>query len=40
MKQKKNPKWPTQKNEFFKISNSQNYFVKILWIGPWVSRID
>jgi hypothetical protein len=28
-------KWP-----FFKIANSQNNFVKILWIGPWVSRID
>ena len=25
-------KWP-----FFKIANSQNFFMKILWIGPWVS---
>ena len=25
---------------FFKIANSQNFFVKISWIGPWVSRID
>ena len=32
---KKNPKWP-----FFKIVNSRNLFVKISWIGPWVSRID
>ena len=28
-------KWP-----FFKIDNSQKFFVKISWIGPWVSRID
>ena len=28
-------KWP-----FFKIANSQNFFVKISWIGPWVSRIN
>ena len=28
-------KWP-----FFKINNSQKFFVKISWIGPWVSRID
>merc|ERR1712218_716500 len=27
-------KWP-----FFKIANSQNFFVKILQIRPWVSRI-
>jgi hypothetical protein len=32
---KKIPKWP-----FFKIANSQNSFVKISWIGPWVSGID
>ena len=25
---------------FFKIANSQNFFVKISWISPWVSRID
>ena len=24
----------------FKIANSQNFLLKILWIGPWVSRID
>ena len=47
MKQKKNyfdeekfrmadfSKWP-----FFKIVNSQNFFMKISWIGPWVSKID
>ena len=28
------------KSPFFKIANSQNFFVKISWIGPWVSRID
>ena len=33
--EKKNPKWP-----IFKIANSQNFFVKISWMGPWVSRID
>ena len=35
----KNPKWPTQKTIFFKIANSQNFFVKISWIGPWVSLV-
>ena len=29
-----------KKTEFFKIANSQKKFVKISWIGPWVSRID
>ena len=24
----------------FKIDNSQYFFVKISWVGPWVSRID
>jgi hypothetical protein len=28
------------KTEFFKIANSQNVFVKISWIGPWISMID
>jgi hypothetical protein len=28
-------KWP-----FFKIANSQNFFVNISWIGSWVSRIN
>jgi hypothetical protein len=28
------------KSPFFKIANSQNVFVNILWIGPWVGRID
>ena len=32
--EKKNPKWP-----FFKIANSQNFFVKISQVRPWVSRI-
>ena len=30
----------SKKTEFFKIANSQNLFVKILDIGPWISRID
>jgi hypothetical protein len=29
-----------KKTEFFKIAKSQKKFVKISWIGPWVSRID
>ena len=39
---KKNPflKKDSKMAEFFKIANSQNFFVKILWNGPWVSRID
>ena len=32
MKQK-NSKWPTQKTEFFKIANSQNFFVKKCILG-------
>jgi hypothetical protein len=32
-------KWPIIQN-VFKITNSQKNFVKILQIGPWVSRID
>ena len=36
MKQKKS-KWPT---EFFKIANSQYFFVKISWIGPWAFFIS
>ena len=29
-----------KKTEFFKIANSQIFFLKISWIGPWVNRID
>ena len=29
-----------KKSAFFKIANSQNFFLKISWIGPWISRID
>ena len=29
-----------KKSAFFKIANSQFFFVKISWIGPCVSRID
>ena len=36
---KKNPKWPTQKTEFFKIANSQIFWGKISWIRPWVIGI-
>ena len=29
-----------KKTENFNPANSQYFFVKILWIGPWVIRID
>ena len=38
--EKKKSKWPTQKTEFFNSANSQKFFVKISWIGPWVSKIE
>ena len=38
--EKKNSKWPSKKKVIFSSANSQYSFVKILWIGPWVSRID
>ena len=40
MKQKKNSKWQTQKNSFSSSTRSQYFFMKMSWIGPWVSRID
>jgi hypothetical protein len=30
----------TKKTEFFTSTNSQYFFLKISWVGPWVSRID
>ena len=39
-KQKKIQNGRLKKSAFFKIANSQNFFVKISWIGPWVSRIE
>ena len=38
LKKKKNGR--LKKTTFFKIANSQYFFVKILWISRWVSRID
>ena len=32
--------WPPQKNSFSSSANSQYFFMKISWIGPWVNRID
>jgi hypothetical protein len=29
-----------KKSSFFKIANSQYFFMKISWIGPWSSRMD
>ena len=45
LKKKKNSKKKIQngrlkKRSFSSSANSQYFFVKILWIGPWVSRID
>ena len=37
---KKNLNGRLKKTEFFKITNSQYFFVKISWIRPWLSRID
>jgi hypothetical protein len=37
--EKKKSKWHTQ-TEIFKIANSQYFFSKFLWIGPWVGTID
>ena len=30
----------SKKTEFFNFAKSQYFFSKILWIGPWVRRID
>jgi hypothetical protein len=38
--EKKNSKWPPKKRSFSSSANSQYIFLKISWIGPWVSRID
>jgi hypothetical protein len=37
---KKSQNGRLKKTEFFKIANSQIFFVKISWIGPWISRIN
>jgi hypothetical protein len=31
---------PAYRNIYSSSANSQYFFMKILWIGPWVSRID
>ena len=39
--EKKQTTWPTKKKiSFTSSTNSQNFFVKNSWIGPWVRRID
>ena len=40
MKQKKYPKWSTQKNWVFHLHKFSIFFSKISGIGPWVSRIN
>ena len=40
MKPKKNQNGPLKKNSFSSSVNSQFFFMKISWIGPWVGRID
>ena len=37
---KKKSKWLTQKNLIFQLCQFSIFFMKIPWIGPWVSRID
>ena len=37
---KKNQNSRLKKNSFSSSANSQYFFMKISWIGPWVSRID
>ena len=37
---KKDQNGQLEKTVFFKIANSQYFFVKIVWTGPWISRID
>jgi hypothetical protein len=37
---KKKSKWPRQKTSFSSSTNSQYFFIKFLWLGPWVSRIN
>ena len=36
--EKKNPKWPTQKNRIFQFRQFSIFFSKISWIGHWVSN--
>jgi hypothetical protein len=40
MKQKEIKMADSKKTEFFNSAISQYFFVKISWIGSWVSRID
>ena len=37
---RKNQNGRLKKSFFSNSANSQNYFVKISWLGPWISRID
>ena len=37
---KKNQNGKLKKNSFSSSANSQYFFMKFLWFGPWVSRID
>ena len=38
--EKKNQNGRLKKTSFSSSANSQYFFMKISWIGPWVSRID
>ena len=35
-----NSKWQTQKKLIFQLCQFSIFFMKISWIGPWISRID
>ena len=39
-KKKNFEKKKKNQNEFFNFVNSQYFFAKISWIGPWISRIN
>ena len=38
--EKKNQNGELKKTEIFNSPNSQYFFSKITWIGPWISRND
>ena len=38
--EKINSKWPLKKSNVFQNRQFSIFLMKILWIGPWISRID
>jgi hypothetical protein len=39
-KKNQNQNGQLKKTTFLKIANSQYFFAKISWIGPWVSKMN